>query len=99
MCIHPVRVALSNLPQKAPGHPQQGRTKVVLPDGSSRDGALTTPTEGTMDSQPITQVACVECGKPVPLIAAETNERGQAVHQECYDRRVQAEQADRTKAS
>jgi hypothetical protein len=52
-----------------------------------------------MDSQPITQVDCVECGKPVPLTAAETNDRGQAVHQECYDRRIQAEQAARTKAS
>jgi hypothetical protein len=52
-----------------------------------------------MSSDPITQVACFECGKPVLLIAAQTNERGQAVHQDCYDRRIQVELASKTKAS
>ena len=48
---------------------------------------------------PIIQVECTECGKPVLLTEAKTNERGQAVHGECYSRRVEAELATRTKAS
>jgi hypothetical protein len=42
--------------------------------------------------QPFTQVDCVECRKPVPLTVAKTNERGQAVHDDCYYRRIRAEQ-------
>jgi hypothetical protein len=55
--------------------------------------------ENTMDGQPITQLDCAECGQSVPLTAAKINDRGQAVHEECFVRRCQAELAERTKAS
>jgi len=52
-----------------------------------------------MVSQPISQVDRAECHKPILLTVAKTNERGQAVHEDCYDRSIKAELAERTKAS
>jgi hypothetical protein len=55
--------------------------------------------EITVDNEAITQLACAECGQPVLLTLAKTNELGHAVHEECYSRRLQAELAARQKAS
>ena len=38
-----------------------------------------------MDGGEISFLTCVQCGRPVRLEIAKTDERGQAVHEECYE--------------
>lgn len=59
----------------------------------------TNPEETTMNNEAITQLPCAECGQPVLLTDAKTNDFGAAVHEDCYARRVQSDLAARTKAS
>jgi hypothetical protein len=37
-----------------------------------------------MDSDRIISVTCSKCGKSVDLRTSQTDERGRAVHEECY---------------
>lgn len=41
-----------------------------------------------MGSQPFPEVSCVLCSKPVNLQTVSTDEHGQAVHEECYFKRL-----------
>lgn len=52
-----------------------------------------------MANHPIKEVSCVECGKPVQLTAARTDDRGLAIHPECYDERIKRELGASSKAS
>jgi len=47
-----------------------------------------------MDGEQIHHLTCVQCGRPVLLETAKTDERGQAVHQECYELRLSGEQSN-----
>jgi len=49
-----------------------------------------------MNDDEITFLTCVQCGKPVSLRIATTDEYGHAVHKECYELRLKAESDART---
>jgi hypothetical protein len=46
-----------------------------------------------MDGEEIYHPTCVQCGRPVRLEIAKTDEHGQAVHQECYELLLYGEQS------
>jgi len=47
-----------------------------------------------MDGGEISFLTCAQCGRPVRLEIAKTDERGQAVHEECYELRLYGEQSN-----
>jgi hypothetical protein len=47
-----------------------------------------------MDGGEISFLTCVQCGRPVRLEIAKTDERGQAVHEECYELRLYGKQSN-----
>lgn len=52
-----------------------------------------------MKGELITDLPCADCGQPVVLTAAQTDERGRAVHPDCYWQRMDAERSAMEKAS
>ncbi len=46
-----------------------------------------------MDSEEIHHLTCVQCGRPVRLQNAKTDELGHTVHLECYELRLYGEQS------
>ena len=42
---------------------------------------------GYMNGEEIYHLTCVQCGRPVLLEIAKTDERGEAIHPECYELR------------
>ena len=49
-----------------------------------------------MSDEEIRFLTCAQCGKPVSLRIATTDEHGHTVHAECYDLRLKAESDART---
>ena len=46
-----------------------------------------------MDGGEIANLTCVQCGRPLRLEIAKTDDLGQAVHPECYELRLYGEQS------
>jgi hypothetical protein len=47
-----------------------------------------------MGREEVLNLTCVQCGRPVRVEIATTDERGQAVHPECYDLRLYGERSE-----